>query len=60
MSKGGSTGNLNCHLNKVHPEKINPSIAKQAEFMKKFIQSNEQIGSIIYINLFYFKVIINN
>ncbi|CAB4380025.1 unnamed protein product [Rhizophagus irregularis] len=60
MSKGGSTGNLNRHLNKIHPEKINPSIAKQTEFMKKFIQSNEQIGSIIYINLFYFKIFHKN
>ncbi|CAG8471200.1 2339_t:CDS:2, partial [Funneliformis caledonium] len=42
MSSGSSTGNLNRHL-KSHPEKIDPIIAKQAELMKKFLQSDDKI-----------------
>ena len=47
MSSESSTGNLNRHL-KSHPEKIDPKIAKQAELMKKFLQSDDKIVSIIY------------
>jgi len=47
MSSGSSTDNLNRHL-KSHPEKIDPKIAKQAELMKKFLQSDDKIVSIIY------------
>jgi hypothetical protein len=47
MSNGGSTGNLNRHL-KSHPDKFDPSMAKQAEFMKKFLQEgNPQMVNII-------------
>jgi hypothetical protein len=53
MNKGSSTGNLNRHLAKLHPEKIDPSIASQAKFMESFVQStNEKIVSIIYFILF--------
>ncbi|CAB5363724.1 unnamed protein product [Rhizophagus irregularis] len=37
MNNGGSTGNLKRHL-KLHPDKFDPSMAKQAEFMKNFLQ----------------------
>ncbi|CAB5091420.1 unnamed protein product [Rhizophagus irregularis] len=37
----GSTGNLNKHL-KNHMDKINPSVEKQAEFMKKFLGENKE------------------
>ena len=37
-----SMGNLNRHL-KCHLDKINPSVKKQAEFMKKFLnQDNDE------------------
>lgn len=47
---GGSTGNLSKHL-KNHLDKIDPSIQKQAEFMKKFLtkDDNEKIVNINYI-----------
>jgi hypothetical protein len=49
MNNGSSTGNLNRHLIRTHPEKIDPAIARQAEFMKNFTQSmDEKIVSIIY------------
>ncbi|CAB4403415.1 unnamed protein product [Rhizophagus irregularis] len=37
----GSTGNLNKHL-KNHMDKIDPSVEKQAEFMKKFLGENKE------------------
>ncbi|GBC28488.2 ribonuclease H-like protein [Rhizophagus irregularis DAOM 181602=DAOM 197198] len=37
----GSTGNLNKHL-KNHMDKIDPSVKKQAEFMKKFLGENKE------------------
>jgi hypothetical protein len=47
---GGSTGNLSKHL-KNHLDKIDPSIQKQAEFMKKFLtkDDNKKIVNINYI-----------
>jgi hypothetical protein len=47
MSNGSSTGNLNRHL-KLHPEKINPEIAKQAELMQKFLQSDKIVHIVIF------------
>ena len=37
----GLTGNLNRHL-KVYLDKINPSIEKQAAFMKNFLSSSDK------------------
>ena len=37
---GSSTGNLNRHL-KLHIDKIDPSVEKQAAFMKDFLDSNK-------------------
>ncbi|CAB4391009.1 unnamed protein product [Rhizophagus irregularis] len=39
----GSTGNLLRHLNKLHPNKVNPSIAQQAEIIKNFLQSANNV-----------------
>ena len=33
-----STGNLNRHLEKYHPDKYVPSVMKQAVFMKQFLE----------------------
>jgi hypothetical protein len=43
----GSTGNLSKHL-KNHMDKIDPSIQKQADFMKKFLtqETDEKIVNI--------------
>jgi hypothetical protein len=49
-----STGNLNHHL-KVHLNKIDPSIKKQATFMKNVLSSsdeNKKKSVIIYIYLY--------
>jgi hypothetical protein len=49
-----STGNLNHHL-KVHLDKIDPFIEKQATFMKNFLSSsdeNKKKPVIIYIYLY--------
>ena len=51
MSNGSSTGNLNRHL-KSHPDKTDPSITKQAEFMKKFVQEGNL--QMVNINIFIF------
>jgi hypothetical protein len=45
----GSTGNLIRHLNKLHPNKVNPSIAQQAEIIKNFLQSANNV-KIVSIN----------
>ena len=37
----GSIGNLNCHL-KVHLDKIDPSVEKQAAFMKNFLSGSDE------------------
>jgi len=52
MSSGSSTGNLNRHL-KSHPDKINPGISKQADLMKRFLQLDDKIVSIIYSIFIY-------
>jgi exopolysaccharide biosynthesis protein len=44
----GSTENLNKHL-KNHMDKIDPSIEKQAEFMKKFLGENKEKEIVIII-----------
>lgn len=44
----GSTGNLNKHL-KNHMDKIDPSVKKQAEFMKKFLGENKEKEIVIII-----------
>ena len=56
MSGGSSTGNLNRHL-KLHPDKTNPSVKKQAELMKNFLQENhsQQIVNIHFFFKFFFK-----
>jgi len=33
-----STGNLKRHLDKNHPDKVNPSVIRQAVFMKQFLE----------------------
>ena len=54
MDKEGSTGNLIRHLKLRHLDKINPSIAKQAEFMKKFSQEgNKQVVSINLLFVYF-------
>ena len=46
----GSTGNLNRHL-KIHLDKIDPSIEKQAAFMKNFLSgSDEKKKTVIIYN----------
>ena len=37
---GFSTGNLNRHL-KLHPDKTDPSVKKQSEFMMNFLDTNK-------------------
>ena len=37
----GSTGNLNRHL-KVYLDKIDPSVEKQAAFMKNFLSGSDE------------------
>jgi len=49
----GSTGNLSRHL-KIHMDKIDPSVKKQAAFMRKFLDDdndNEKEPVIIKIML---------
>ena len=49
-----STGNLNRHL-KVHLDKIDPSVEKQAAFMRNFLNNgdeNKKKTVIIYIYLY--------
>ena len=44
----GSTGNLNRHL-KIHVDKIDPSVKKQANFMKNFLQNGDS-GNQVHVN----------
>ena len=37
----GSTGNLNRHL-KIHLDKIDPSVEKQAVFMRNFLNNSDK------------------
>ena len=37
----GSTGNLNRHL-KVHLDRIDPSVEKQATFMRRFLNGSNE------------------
>ena len=49
-----STGNLNHHL-KVHLDKIDPSVEKQAAFMRNFLNNGDEDKKktvIIYIYLY--------
>ena len=48
----GSTGNLLKHL-KTHLDKIDPSVKKQAEFMKKFV-NNENKPKFVSLLLYLF------
>ena len=55
---GSSTGNLNRHL-KLHPDKTDPSVKKQSEFMMNFLDTNkskQQVINIIILSIFYFKL----
>jgi len=55
---GSSTGNLNRHL-KLHPDKTNPSVKKQSEFMMNFLDTNkskQQVINIIILSILYFKL----
>ncbi len=54
----GLTGNLSRHL-KSHMDKIDPSIEKQAKFMKKFLTQDTD-ERIVNIQKFFIKKIINN
>ena len=60
----GSTGNLSKHL-KNHIDKIDLSIKKQAEFMDKFLNKNNNDEKIVNIQivfyiLFFFKINLSN
>ncbi|CAI2199834.1 5089_t:CDS:2, partial [Funneliformis geosporum] len=44
-----STGNLKRHLDKNHPNKVNPSVIKQATFMKQFLEIENNIP-IVFTN----------
>ncbi|CAB5180420.1 unnamed protein product [Rhizophagus irregularis] len=46
---GSSTGNLNQHL-KTHLDKIDPSVQRQAEFMKKFIDGENKDSNTIAVD----------
>ncbi|CAB5393651.1 unnamed protein product [Rhizophagus irregularis] len=46
---GSSTGNLNRHL-KTHLDKIDPSVQRQAEFMKKFIDGENKDSNTVFSN----------
>ena len=53
-----STGNLNRHL-KLHPDKTDPSVKKQSEFMMNFLDTNkskQQVINIIILSILYFKL----
>ena len=55
---GSLTGNLNCHL-KLHPDKTDPSVKKQSEFMMNFLDTNkskQQVINIIILSILYFKL----
>jgi len=55
---GSSTDNLNCHL-KLHPDKTDPSVKKQSEFMMNFLDTNkskQQVINIIILSILYFKL----
>ena len=45
---GSSTGNLNRHL-KLHPDKTDPSVKKQSEFMMNFLNTNKLKQQVINI-----------
>ena len=49
---GSSTGNLNRHL-KLHPDKTDPSVKKQSEFMMNFLDTNKSKQQVININFKY-------
>ena len=49
----GSTGNLSKHL-KNHIDKIDPSIKKQAEFMDKFLNKNNNDEKIVNIQIVFY------
>ena len=52
---GSSTGNLNRHL-KLHPDKTDPSVKKQSEFMMNFLDTNkskQQVINIIILSILY-------
>ena len=52
---GSSMGNLNRHL-KLHPDKTDPSVKKQSEFMMNFLDSKQQVINIIILSILYFKL----
>ena len=49
----GSTGNLSKYL-KNHIDKIDPSIKKQAEFMDKFLNKNNNDEKIVNIQIVFY------
>ena len=59
-SVGFSTGNLNYHL-KLHPDKTDPSVKKQSEFMMNFLDTNkskQQVINIIILSIFILNYLI--
>ena len=55
---GSLMGNLNRHL-KLHPDKTDPSVKKQSEFMMNFLDTNkskQQVINIIILSILYFKL----
>ena len=55
---GSLTGNLNRHF-KLHPDKTDPSVKKQSEFMMNFLDTNkskQQVINIIILSILYFKL----
>ena len=57
---GSSTGNLNRHL-KLHPDKTDPSVKKQSEFMMNFLDTNklkQQVINIIILSFFILNYLI--
>ena len=55
---GSSTSNLNRHL-KLHPDKTDPSVKKQSEFIMNFLNTNkskQQVINIIILSILYFKL----
>ncbi|PKB94630.1 hypothetical protein RhiirA5_438352, partial [Rhizophagus irregularis] len=53
---GSSTGNLNQHL-KTHLDKIDPSVQRQAEFMKKFIDGENKDSNTVFSNEIFRKML---
>ena len=55
---GSSMSNLNRYI-KLHPDKTDPSVKKQSEFMMNFLDTNkskQQVINIIILSILYFKL----